>query len=203
MSERKVLNKYYPPDFDPSKLPRVKRSKNHQFTIRVMAPCNMRCRTCGEYIYKGKKFNARKEDVLGDTYLGMQIYRFYIKCTKCLAEITFKTDFESTDYELEHGAIRMFESIRLAEKKVAEEAERKKNEEINNPMMILENRTKDSQREIANLEELEDLQHANAKYAKVNLDALADYEKEFKKQLEKLQEEEDELEIRKYFPKKC
>lgn len=54
-----------------------------------MAPFNMRCTTCGEYIYRGKKFNARKEDVLGKTYLGIQIYRFYIKCTKCLAEITF------------------------------------------------------------------------------------------------------------------
>jgi len=49
-----------------------------------------RCKTCGEYIYKGKKFNARKEDVMGETYLGIQIYRFYIKCTKCLREITFK-----------------------------------------------------------------------------------------------------------------
>jgi hypothetical protein len=28
--------------------------------------------------------------VMGETYLGIQIYRFYIKCTKCLREITFK-----------------------------------------------------------------------------------------------------------------
>lgn len=39
----------------------------------------MRCTTCGEYIYKGKKFNARKEDVENETYLGIRIYRFYIK----------------------------------------------------------------------------------------------------------------------------
>lgn len=38
-----------------------------------------RCKTCGEYIYKGKKFNARKEDVEGEDYLGIRIYRFYIK----------------------------------------------------------------------------------------------------------------------------
>jgi hypothetical protein len=44
-----------------------------------MAPCNMRCNTCGEYIYKGKKFNARKEDVENEDYLGIRIYRFYIK----------------------------------------------------------------------------------------------------------------------------
>jgi hypothetical protein len=38
-----------------------------------------RCSTCGEYIYKGKKFNARKEDVENSDYLGIRIYRFYIK----------------------------------------------------------------------------------------------------------------------------
>lgn len=49
-----------------------------------------RCKTCGEYIYKGKKFNARKETVQNEVYLGLPIFRFYIKCTRCLAEITFK-----------------------------------------------------------------------------------------------------------------
>ena len=52
MSERKVLNKYYPPDFDPSKIPKCKEPRNKTFGIRLMAPCNMRCSTCGEYIYK-------------------------------------------------------------------------------------------------------------------------------------------------------
>lgn len=73
------LQKYYPPDFDPSKIPRMKLAKNRQYTVRLMAPFNMRCVTCGEYIYKGKKFNARKEDVENQDYLGIRIYRFYIK----------------------------------------------------------------------------------------------------------------------------
>ena len=47
-----MLNKYYPPDFDPSKVPKSKVKRNATFEIRLMAPCNMRCTTCGEYIYK-------------------------------------------------------------------------------------------------------------------------------------------------------
>ena len=202
MSERKVLNKYYPPDFDASKLPRVKREKNRQFTIRLMAPFNMRCKTCGEYIYRGKKFNARKEDVIGKTYLGIQIYRFYIKCTKCLAEITFLTDPESQDYEMENGAIRNFESIRLAEKQAEIEAKQQKEEEANNPMKILENRTRDSRREMAVLETLEDLRELNAANASVDPKILLNAEEEYKKQLEKLQQEEDEEEIKRILAKR-
>ena len=49
-----------------------------------------RCNTCGEYIYKGKKFNSRKETVEDEDYLGLKIFRFYIKCPRCVAEIAFK-----------------------------------------------------------------------------------------------------------------
>lgn len=201
MSERKVLNKYYPPDFDASKLPRVKRDKNRQFTIRLMAPFNMRCKTCGEYIYRGKKFNARKEDVIGKLHLGIQIYRFYIKCTKCLAEITFLTDPENQDYEMENGAMRNFESIRLAEKQAEVEAKQKKDEEENNPMKILENRTRDSRREMAVLETLEDLRELNAANAGVDPKILITAEEEYSRQLELLQKQEDEEEIKRMFSK--
>jgi len=205
MSERKVLNKYYPPDFDPSKLPRAKRSKNRQFTIRLMAPCNMRCKTCGEYIYKGKKFNARKEDVMGETYLGIQIYRFYIKCTKCLREITFKTDPAGGDYELEHGAIRNFESVRLAEKQAKEEAAKEAEEEALNPMKLLENRTRDSRQEMAAIEALEDIKELNARHADIKIEQMLAQKREEEKQYEilkkQLDEEEDEAEIRRAFGK--
>ncbi|CAF3353774.1 unnamed protein product [Rotaria sp. Silwood2] len=205
MSERKVLNKYYPPDFDPSKLPRAKRSKNHQFTIRLMAPCNMRCKTCGEYIYKGKKFNARKEDVMGETYLGIQIYRFYIKCTKCLREITFRTDPASGDYELEHGALRNFESIRLAEKQAKEEAAKEAEEEALNPMKLLENRTRDSRLEMATIEALEDIKELNARHADIKIEQMLVQKREQEKQYEvfrkQMEEEEDEAEIREAFGK--
>ena len=80
MSERKVLNKYYPPDYDPSKIPKLpKGAKSRQWVQRVMAPFNMRCNTCGEYIARAKKFNMRREKVVGEDYLGLMIFRFYLR----------------------------------------------------------------------------------------------------------------------------
>merc|ERR1719321_780804 len=63
-------------------------------------------------MYRGKKFNSRKEDVIGDDYLGIKKYRFYIKCCVCNNEIAFKTDPQNQDYVCESGATRNFESWR-------------------------------------------------------------------------------------------
>ncbi|XP_049539868.1 splicing factor YJU2 [Anopheles darlingi] len=172
MSERKVLNKYYPPDFDPSKIPRVKLPKNRQYTVRLMAPFNMRCVTCGEYIYKGKKFNARKEDVENEDYLGIRIYRFYIKCTRCLQEISFKTDPRNTDYEIEAGATRNFMALKLAEEQARREEQEVREEEANNPMKLLENRTQQSRNEIELLESLEELKDLNRRQQDIDYDSM-------------------------------
>ncbi|TXG67970.1 hypothetical protein EZV62_009245 [Acer yangbiense] len=41
MGERKVLNKYYRPDFDPSsKLPRIRRSNNRQIQTKARMICS-------------------------------------------------------------------------------------------------------------------------------------------------------------------
>ncbi|ELV09293.1 Coiled-coil domain-containing protein 94 [Tupaia chinensis] len=155
------LQKYYPPDFDPSKIPKLKLPKDRQYVVRLMAPFNMRCKTCGEYIYKGKKFNARKETVQNEVYLGLPIFRFYIKCTRCLAEITFKTDPENTDYTMEHGATRNFQAEKLLEEEEKRVQKEREDEELNNPMKVLENRTKDSKLEMEVLENLQELKDLN------------------------------------------
>jgi hypothetical protein len=207
MSERKVLNKYFPPDFDPSLIPRRRGPKNSQQVVRLMAPFSMRCNTCGEYIYKGKKFNARKETVDGEDYYGIKIFRFYIKCTLCSAEITFKTDPKNTDYSAEHGASRNFEPWR--EEKVVEEEDRlaRLEEEENNPMKALENRTVDAKREMDILDALQDIRARNARNERVGqasdlVSRIAGEEEETEEEKERrLAEEEDEMLVREVFSK--
>jgi hypothetical protein len=85
----------------------------------------------------------------------------------CSAEITFKTDPKNTDYSAEHGASRNFEPWR--EEKAVEEEDRlaKLEEEENNPMKALENRTVDSKREMDILDALHDIRARNARNERV------------------------------------
>lgn len=173
MSERKVLNKYFPPNFDPAKVPKRQTPKNAQHTVRLMAPFSMRCNTCGEYIYKGRKFNARKEPT-GTNYLGIRIFRFYIRCPLCAAEITYKTDPANADYECELGAKRNFEPWREEKREEEHAALRRKLEETHNPMKALENKSYDAKRELDIAEALDEIQAMNSRLEKVDVDTIYD-----------------------------
>ncbi|CAJ0585929.1 unnamed protein product, partial [Mesorhabditis spiculigera] len=203
-TERKVFQKYYPPDFDPSKIPRGKGGRSRQFVQRVMAPFNMQCNTCREYIYKGKKFNMKRETAEGEFYLGLKIFRFYFKCPNCLAEISFKTDLENCDYQMEQGATRLFEAFKLYQQ-AAKEQEEREAEDAKDPMKMLEKRTQASRAEMEMAGKLEELQEQNRHTESINLnDFLADFEAQRKLTLVerlRLQEQKDEEELRQMFDK--
>jgi len=112
----------------------------------------------GNYIYRGTKFNSRVETVKGMKYLGtIPIRRFYIRCPKCVATITFRTDPENQDYLMETGATRNFEANRMWQLMEKREDDAKAEEERNNPMIALENRTEKSNRQMIMQENLEEL----------------------------------------------
>lgn len=197
-TERKVFQKYYPPDFDPSKIPRAKGQRNRQFVQRVMAPYNMQCNTCHEYIYKGKKFNMRRETADGESYLGLKIFRFYFRCPNCLAEITFKTDLENCDYQQEHGATRLFEAFKLYQQE-EKAKETKEEEEKKDPMKMLERRTKMSRAEMEALGKLEELQETNRRHETFGPDQYFQNIVQTQAKALRLQEEEDEKFIQKLY----
>ncbi|KAL1868266.1 Pre-mRNA-splicing factor cwf16 [Diaporthe australafricana] len=179
MSERKVLTKYYPPDFDPAQLTKKKGPKQvgpKVQTVRLMAPFSMKCTSCGEYIYKGRKFNARKETPEAEKYLGIQIFRFYIRCTRCSSEITFKTDPKNQDYTCERGAKRNTEPWRKVEDEAETDEQRldrlEKEEEERNAMEELEAKTIDAKRDMAVADALDEIRTRNARMERANHDGM-------------------------------
>jgi hypothetical protein len=202
MSERKVINKYIPPNFDPKLIPKNKLPKDRQYVVRLMAPFSMQCDTCKEYIYKGRKFNARKETVSGERYLTFDIYRFYIRCPTCASEITFKTDPEREDYVCEHGAKRNFEPWKEEQRQIEQEKQRRADDE-SNPIQALETKALDSKKELDALNELEHIRMIQSKRKQIDIDALISKVSPESDHRE-VKEEKKPIEIvQKYSPKKA
>lgn len=168
MGERKVLNKYIPADFDPSLVPRGKKlsSKDGTVPVRMMLPFSVQCTTCNTFLYRGRKFNSKKEPMGGPAgkYLGIQRWRFYIKCTHCSRAITFCTDPQNADYEMESGGTRNYEVYKDKEQQEDEAEKDKEEEEKIDHMKALENRVLDSQREMADLDNLEEIKAMNRRH---------------------------------------
>lgn len=59
MAERKVLVKYFAPDYNPNKLVRNRARGDKLDNVRMMLPFSLKCYTCGNYLYIGTKFNMR------------------------------------------------------------------------------------------------------------------------------------------------
>ncbi|EFX01505.1 mRNA splicing protein yju2 [Grosmannia clavigera kw1407] len=217
MSERKVLTKYYPADFDPSVLERRSRKPKNAGpavqVVRLMAPMSMRCTRCGEYIYKGRKFNARKETPEDLKYLGVQMYRFYIRCTRCSAEIIFRSDPKNQDYAVVSGAKRNVEPWRQAieesdeqrlDRLEAEEAEAN-GEAVSEQsrMEELEAKTLEAKREMDVADALDEIRTRNARIARADhrdhLEAVALARPSDEEERLRQQDREDEEAARKAF----
>merc|ERR1711998_589389 len=104
MSERKILNKYYPRDFDPSKIYKVKSGHNKLIKVRIMLPFTIKCIKCKTFSYKGTKFNAIKKRIRSYKILNVPIFRFYIKCPICNLTFFFRTNPLDHTYTIECGA---------------------------------------------------------------------------------------------------
>jgi hypothetical protein len=69
-------------------------------------------------MHRGNHVSCKKEYIKDDDYMGIRKIRFYIKCSVCSAEITFKTNPKNSDYECESGAtIQKMEEIAKKQRK--------------------------------------------------------------------------------------
>ena len=190
MSERKAINKYYPPDYNPLEAEKLSRkmakklktmNKSHA-SIRLMTPFSMRCLECNEYIPKSRKFNGKKE-LLKEKYLdSIKIYRLTISCPSCANSIAFRKDPGNSDYVMEVGGVRNYvpqkpnddlnaktavESIDETLQRLVREKEMEQNEKMgikeqaDDKMDLLEKRLAKIQQEQEDDEELENLRKKN------------------------------------------
>ncbi|EMR70564.1 putative cell cycle control protein cwf16 protein [Eutypa lata UCREL1] len=148
MSERKVLSKYYPPDFDPQQLQRVRGPKQvgpKVQTVRLMSPFSMKCTSCGMSRFPESS-----------PYTVLQIER--------IAKLRPQTHI-LTGNRL-GGAKRNTEPWRAAPEETDEERldrlEREEEEESKNAMAELEAKTVDAKREMAVADALDEIRTRNA-----------------------------------------
>lgn len=148
----------------------------------------------------------------------MKVFRFYIKCTLCSQEITFKTDPKNADFTPEHGATRTFDNWSEADPEgragalptAAEDDEDDPEREARDAMAELERSQEASRREMEIMDELADLRSRNARVdtSKVGDDPEALLAKLHEERLSREEEErrrreaeEDDAEVAKYFTK--
>ncbi|NXQ25522.1 YJU2 factor, partial [Alaudala cheleensis] len=157
--------KYYPPDFDPAKIPKLKLPKDRQYVVRLMAP-----------------FNMRELGICGSGGVWSRI--------PTLSRVfPPQTDPENTDYTMEHGATRNFQAEKLLEEEEKRLQKEREEEELNNPMKVLENRTKDSKLEMEVLENLQELKELNQRQANVDFEAMLKQYKELEEEQRRREQE--------------
>ena len=120
-----------------------------------------------------------------ETYMGIQIWRFYMTCVFCKNEITFKTDPKNADYICERGATNnsnpwkkrdvTLENMLEAPDANAAQDRADERQATKDTMQQLEERTLASRREMDVLDELdEDFQRLALEAAVQDLRQLED-----------------------------
>lgn len=163
MGDRKELLRYSDPNKEVLHSRRDKNEKKEKKwrrwghkTITISLPMTIRCLECGNFLYINTKYNARKEFVVGENYLGIPVYRFYIKCSRCLAEITFKTDPKNAKYHVERGGVQQTDHFE-EQLKAIDEGIKEQREKEAATLEAVEWKAADSRAELQKLDELKTL----------------------------------------------
>ncbi|KAK3509969.1 hypothetical protein QTP70_023786, partial [Hemibagrus guttatus] len=175
LGERKGVNKYYPPDFDPAKhrsingywnthplRERARKLSQGILIIRFEMPYNIWCDGCKNHIGMGVRYNAEKKKV--GNYYTTPIYRFRMKCHLCVNYIEMQTDPATCDYVIVSGANRKEERWNMAENEQILTTEHTEKEKLETDAMYkLDHGGKDKEKlraAIPSLSEMQELQSA-------------------------------------------
>lgn len=172
MAERKATNKYYPPDWDPSKGSVNSHKKSHPLrdrarkihqgilVVRFEMPYNIWCLKCNNHIGMGVRYNAEKSKV--GNYYTSPIYKFRMKCHLCDNYFEIQTDPSKFDYVILSGArkqVRLGESNEDELNSLSVDDEETKKRKITDAMFRLEKKIEDKIESEAKLPGLQDLKN--------------------------------------------
>ncbi|KAL7834035.1 hypothetical protein AOLI_G00289950 [Acnodon oligacanthus] len=174
MGERKGVNKYYPPDFDPAKhgsingywnthplRERARKLSQGILIIRFEMPYNIWCDGCKNHIGMGVRYNAEKKKV--GNYYTTPIYRFRMKCHLCVNYIEMQTDPATCDYVIVSGARRKEERWDMADNEQILTTEHSEKEKLETDAMYkLDHGGKDKEKLRAAIPSLSELQDHQA-----------------------------------------
>jgi len=205
MAERKATNKYYPPDWDPSKGSINKYVGQHPYRdrarkldqgiliVRFELPYNILCEGCNNYITQGNRYNAEKKKI--GMYYSTPIFSFRMKCHLCSNWIEIHTDPKNTEYVIVSGARRKIEEWDAKENgSIALTDEKEKEKLETNAFYKLENDITNKSKAEESVPLLTKLQNLNDRQWKDPYTSSYIIRKKFRerKKLEKQKDEEDQ-----------
>ncbi|KAF9384965.1 hypothetical protein CPC16_008187 [Podila verticillata] len=121
MADRKATNKYYPPDWDPSKgsintyggqhplRDRARKLDQGILIVRFELPYNIWCNGCNNPIGMGVRYNAEKKKI--GNYYSTAILSFRMKCHLCDNWFEIHTNPKNATYDIAGGARKKVEDF--------------------------------------------------------------------------------------------
>ncbi|KAF9426081.1 hypothetical protein BGZ94_006958 [Podila epigama] len=121
MADRKATNKYYPPDWDPSKgsinsyggqhplRERARKLDQGILIVRFELPYNIWCNGCNNPIGMGVRYNAEKKKI--GNYYSTPILSFRMKCHLCDNWFEIHTNPKDATYDIASGARKKVEDF--------------------------------------------------------------------------------------------
>lgn len=176
MADRKATNKYYPPDWDPSKGSVNKHKKSHPLRdrarkldqgiliVRFEMPFNVWCLKCENLIGMGVRYNAEKSKV--GQYYSSPIYKFRMKCHLCDNHFEIRTEPSKFDYIILSGARKQARLGTVTsdelDQVVIDQDEAKRR--MADAMFRLEKKVEDKIKSEAKLPDLQELKHWRSRW---------------------------------------